>query len=325
MNSTTRSIRFATALVVAFAASAVFDARGQDDVADVPSHDVKIGGDDHQRYFLLGPKQDARKPDKGHSLVVILPGGDGSADFAPFVKRIYKHAIGDDYLAAQPVAVKWNDEQGIIWPTAKDRIEGMKFSTEKFVAAVIADVGKKHKLNAERVFTLTWSSSGPAAYAISLDEKSAVTGSLIAMSVFHCDRIGPLDRAKKHGYYLYHSREDRVCPYRFAEQAPIALTKAGGKVELATYDGGHGWTGNVFGDIRRGIEWLEKNHGPARTVQSSRVESESNNFPPLLQFEAAFAFPPSDMSCVSVRRYITPSATAGVLFECSPSLLRARS
>jgi predicted esterase len=242
---------------------------GQDDVADIPSQDVKIKGDPNQRYFLLGPKKETSAPKEGHSLVVILPGGDGSADFAPFVKRIYQHATGDDYLAAQPVAVKWTDDQQVVWPTAKNRIVKMKFSTESFVAAVIDDVGKRHKLNPQRIFTLSWSSSGPAAYAISLDGKSAVTGSLIAMSVFHSDLLGPLDRAKRHGYYLYHSKEDQVCRYRFAEQARDALSKAGGKVELVTYAGGHGWTGDVFGDIRRGIEWLEKNHGPARAEPSA--------------------------------------------------------
>jgi predicted esterase len=252
-------------LLVAFCTLTVdVDARGQDDIEDVASQDIRIDGDERQRYFLLGPKKDAGKPEKGYSLLVILPGGDGSAEFAPFVKRIYQHALSDEYLAAQPVAVKWNDDQGIIWPTAKDRIEGMKFSTEKLVSAVIADVAKRHKLNPERIFTLSWSSSGPAAYAISLDEKSKVTGSLIAMSVFHKDRLGPLDRAKRHAYYLYHSREDQVCPYRFAEQARDALAKAGGKVELATYDGGHGWTGDIFHDLRRGTQWLEKNHGPSR-------------------------------------------------------------
>ena len=28
---------------------------------------------------------------------------------------------------------------------------------------------------------------------------------------------------------------------------------------LKTYDGGHGWRGNVYGDIRDGVEWLEAN------------------------------------------------------------------
>ena len=31
-------------------------------------------------------------------------------------------------------------------------------------------------------------------------------------------------------------------------------------VEFATYEGGHGWKGDVFGNIRTGVEWLEKQH-----------------------------------------------------------------
>jgi predicted esterase len=43
-----------------------------------------------------------------------------------------------------------------------------------------------------------------------------------------------------------------------AEQASRDLEKAGASVKLATYEGGHGWKGNVYGDVRAGIEWLEK-------------------------------------------------------------------
>jgi predicted esterase len=50
-----------------------------------------------------------------------------------------------------------------------------------------------------------------------------------------------------------------VCPYRMAEQARDKLTENGAKVRLETYEGGHGWRGDVFGDIRAGVEWLEKN------------------------------------------------------------------
>jgi hypothetical protein len=38
------------------------------------------------------------------------------------------------------------------------------------------------------------------------------------------------------------------------------LRRAGAKVQLRTYDGGHGWRGDVYGEIRRGIGWLEVNH-----------------------------------------------------------------
>ena len=234
----------------------------QDDVADVVSRDLRAGKDEHKRYFLIEPSKTARAPAKGYGLLVVLPGGDGSADFHPFVKRIYKNAVPEGYVLAQPVAVKWTEGQQIVWPTAGNRVEGMKFSTEAFIDAVIQDVGRRHKIDPERVFTLTWSSSGPAAYAASLSS-DRITGSFVAMSVFKPDLLPPLGKAKGHAYFLYHSPDDRVCPYRMAEKAAKDLEKAGAAVKLATYEGGHGWRGNLYDDIREGLEWLEKNRPAA--------------------------------------------------------------
>jgi predicted esterase len=233
-------------------------APAQEDVADVPSQDLRAGKDENKRYFLIGPAKGATAPKDGYGLVVIMPGGDGSADFHPFVKRIFKHAVPAGYVAAQPVAVKWSDED-VTWPTDKLRVRGMKFTTDQFVEAVVDDVAARHKIDPARVFTLTWSSSGPAAYAVSLTGKK-VTGSLVAMSVFKPETLPDLKAAKGHAYYLYHSPDDRVCPYRMAEQAEKDLTKTGAKVSLKTYAGGHGWRGPLYADLRTGIEWLEKNH-----------------------------------------------------------------
>ncbi|HZY87619.1 MAG TPA: hypothetical protein VFE78_22460 [Gemmataceae bacterium] len=251
----------ALGLAVVFGLAGGAAARAQDDVADVPAKDVFAGKDKQKRYFLIGPAKGAKAPRDGFGLVVVLPGGAGSADFHPFVKRIFKNAVPEGYLVAQPVAVKWADKQQVVWPTAKNKVGGMKFTTEELIDAVIDDVAARHKLDRGRVFTLTWSSSGPAAYAASLTSKK-VTGSFIAMSVFKPDLLPDLAAAKGRGYYLYHSPDDRVCPYRMAEQAEKALTKAGAEVKLVTYDGGHGWRGPLYDNIRAGIEWLEKNHGP---------------------------------------------------------------
>src|SRR4051794_17987835 len=151
-----------TALLAAFLLAVPCLARAADDedIKDVPSQDLKAGKDEKKRYFLIGPAKDAKAPEKGFGLVVIMPGGPGTAEFHPFVKRIYKNAVPDGYVAAQPVAVKWNDKQEIVWPTAndKDKIDGLKFTTEEFVAAVIDEVAAKHKLDPARVFTLSWSS-----------------------------------------------------------------------------------------------------------------------------------------------------------------------
>jgi poly(3-hydroxybutyrate) depolymerase len=120
------------------------------DVADIPSQDLRAGKDGNKRYFLIGPAKDSKPPKQGYRLLVVLPGGPGSAAFHGFVKRIYKHAVPEGYLVAQPVAPGW-----IVWPTEKDRAEA--FSTEAFVDAVIEDVRSRHKLDPEYIFTLTWS------------------------------------------------------------------------------------------------------------------------------------------------------------------------
>jgi len=237
-------------------------APAQDDVADVPCEDLKIGGDANKRYFLIGGGKDAKAVEAGFKLAVIMPGGPGTADFNPFVKRIWKNALSKEYLVAQPVAVKWTDDQQIVWPTKQNGVKGMKFSTEEFVDAAIKDVSTRYKVDPRYVFTFTWSSSGPAAYAISLQEKKAVTGSFVAMSVFKPDFLPPLKNAKGHAYYIDHARDDKTCPFRMAEKARDELGKAGAKVEFSEQEGGHGWAGDVYGRMRRGFEWLEKNAAP---------------------------------------------------------------
>jgi predicted esterase len=230
-----------------------------DEAADVPSEDLRAGKDDNKRYFLIGPRKDARTPRRGFGLVVILPGGPGGAEFHPFVKRLFKEAIPDGYLVVQPVAVHWTPKPAIVWPSEKRRAEKMKFTTETFVAEIIKEVKAKHKIDPKKVFTLSWSSSGPAAYAISMTDKS-VAGSFIAMSVFKPEQLPSLEKARGHVYYLYHSPDDAVCPYRMARQASRELKKNGATVKLQTYTGKHGWTDSLYlQHIREGIIWLEKN------------------------------------------------------------------
>jgi predicted esterase len=235
-------------------------AADDDDVADVPSKDLRAGKDDSKRYFLIGPKRGAKAPAKGFGVVLVLPGGDGGADFHAFVKRIWKNALPEGYLVAQLVAVRWDRDLDITWPTARDKVPGKKFSTEKFVADVLAEVSKTHEVDPRRVYTLSWSSGGPAAYAVALANPK-VKGSLIAMSVYRAKELPELKKAKGHAFYLYHSPDDRVCPMWMARMAVRDLTKEGAKVELASYKGGHGWRGMVYEDIGKGVKWLEKQTG----------------------------------------------------------------
>jgi predicted esterase len=118
-------------------------------------------------------------------------------------------------------------------------------------------VGSRRKIDRRHMFALGWSSGGPAVYTAALEEKPVITGAFAAMSVFHPDEL-ELSRAKGRPFFILHSPEDDVCPMRLAEEARDTLTAEGAAVEFLEYAGGHGWRGNVYGNISAGIHWLEE-------------------------------------------------------------------
>lgn len=250
-----------------FAQAAEPDDRSEATAA-VKSVQRQVGEDGRKTYFLMTPADPPKPPARGHGLLLILPGGDGSAEFRPFATNIYANAVPAGFLAAQLVAVKWTPDQKIVWPTAKNKVAGQKFTTEEFITAVVEDIRREHPLDPRRIFTLSWSSSGPAAYAASLTPKTPVTGSFVAMSVFNPQFLPPLVGGKGQAYYLYHSPEDAVCPVRMARQAKYQLSHRGAATLLTEYTGGHGWHGDVFADIRKGIEWLVEATDPAASPSS---------------------------------------------------------
>jgi predicted esterase len=219
---------------------------------------IEIAVGDARGEYLFVPPQEKPAEGVASGLLIVLPGGAGTADFHPFVRRIHENSLPKDFALAQPLAKKWTDDQSVVWPTAASRTEDAKFTTEELVAAVIDHVGKTTKLNPERIYLFAWSSGGPAAYATLLQKETGVTGAFIAMSVFKPDQYPDASNAKGRRVYLLHSPQDNVCPYRMASAARDALTKAGVNTTLVDYEGGHGWRGDVFGMIRNGVEWLEQ-------------------------------------------------------------------
>lgn len=239
------------------------------DVADIASKEIELAVETKgapkaanapaQTYFLIGPRKNARKPAKGYALLLVLPGGDGSRAFHPFIKRIFKRALGPDFIAAQLVAPAHAMAAQVVWPTAgTPGLRGVP-ATEEFVDAVVADVAARLPIDRTRVYLMAWSSSGPAAYAISLRRTKSVTGFFISMSVFQPRRLPPLDEAKGEAYVIEHSPGDKVCPFAMAEDAETRLTAAGAKVKFVRTSGDHGWSGDVYGRIRAGCAWLDEN------------------------------------------------------------------
>jgi tRNA A-37 threonylcarbamoyl transferase component Bud32/predicted esterase len=231
-----------------------------EDIRDVPIIDRRAGGDEKKRYFLIGRRADGPPPAQGYRLLIVLPGGDGSANFSPFVRRIYQQALDENWLIAQLVAPTWEERQKnrLVWPTAADAYPAAQFTTEQFVETVVTEIEKELRLDARRIFTLSWSSGGPAGYAISLNRDTRVSGSFIAMSIFRSEQSPVLSNAKGKAYYLLQSPEDKVTRFEHALKAEAVLTNVEAKVRLQAYAGGHGWRGNVYENIRAGITWLEQ-------------------------------------------------------------------
>lgn len=226
-----------------------------DDVADVPCQDLKAGGDAAKRCFLIGPAAESKPPAAGAKLLVVFPGGAGGADMNPFLRRIWKNALPPDWAMVQLVAPPFKTS-AVTWPRKEAPVPGMDFTAEELYDAALAEVRKKLKVDPRSVFVLGWSSGGPPAYSVTLRGKNAAAGAFVSMSVFFPEKLPKLAGAKGKAFHLHQSKEDTVCRFEHAEKARDALRTAGADVELAAYDGGHGWHGDVFGQIRDGVSWL---------------------------------------------------------------------
>ncbi len=247
------------------------------DVLSIPSADVRAGFDNDKRYFLIGANKENTPGPDGYKLLLILPGGDGSASFNLFARRVYKNALpdaGKGWLVAQLVAPKWEEKQfdRIVWPLEKVPFKGEKkknkFSTEEFADAVVTDAKTRVDIDPKNVYVMGWSSGGPACYALMLREKTPFCGALVAMSVFKPEQTDGLQFAATAGgdkgaggkkrFAILHSEEDQTVPVRWSNDAFEMLSKSKAKAQFKPYPGGHGWQGDVFGNIRSGIEFITK-------------------------------------------------------------------
>ena len=226
------------------------------DLADIAALDLRIGDDEKKRYFLIGNVESTSPRERGRRVLVVMPGGDGSAAFSPFVMRIYQRTLNDEWVIAQIVAPKWERRQGIVWPTQSQPIPTARFTTEQLFDDVIDDVAARGPIDRSEVYVLAWSSSGPPAYAIALRDKSQIAGAFIAMSVFNASRYSKPVATPTHGFYLLQSPEDKVTPFKHAEAARDFLTSHGAKVKLTQYAGSHGWHGKPFEMLSEGVNWL---------------------------------------------------------------------
>jgi len=233
----------------------------------VTAEEHLVKGDSRQRYYLIHHRLLQEAAPKQFALLLVLPGGNGSADFLPFCANVIT-ALGTpkDFLVAELVAPVWGkqDESTIVWPSEAFPNKAARFTTEAFIDAVITDVGKQYTIHDGWIFALGWSSSGHALYNSSF-ENPRIRGSFIAMSCFQPARFQHLASAKGKRYYFWHSPEDTVCPYSGAETAASMLSNAGAFAILKSYKGGHGWIPYTFyaDRIKEAVEWFRAAPSPS--------------------------------------------------------------
>lgn len=228
-----------------------------EDIADVPAMDLRAGDDEMKRYFLIGDRGETKPPD-GHRLLLVLPGGHGGANFSPFIRRIYKNTLDDHWLVAQLVAPEWDDRQltSNVWPRNASPYPSAAFTTEEFADAVISDVRSRERIAVDGIYLLAWSSGGPAAYSIMLQDESPVSGAFIAMSVFRSAELPSSFDASGKSFYLFQSPDDKITRFEHASRAESALRDAGARVRLERYAGGHGWHTGLRG-MAEAFRWLD--------------------------------------------------------------------
>ena len=230
---------------------------------------LELPGLPKSSWFLLAARSE-QAPARGNGLLVVLPGGTGTADFLPWVRDGILAQAPDDFLCAMLTAPKWNAGQKVVWPTAASKEPGMRYTTEDYVRAVVKEVGGKHKLDPARTIVLAWSSSGPAVWQLLMSADNPFERAYVAMSVFAPQDKQALARSKGLRVLLDQSPEDTTTPFAHAEQARAALTANGAIARLVSYHGGHGWNDDPQSRIREGLRWLLSTE-PAPPVQPAAV------------------------------------------------------
>lgn len=225
------------------------------------------GGDFQKRYFVIRHRLAPAETPKQFGLLLVLPGGSGSADFLPFCANVIT-TLGTprDFIAAELVAPVWGkpSDSTIVWPSRAFPDKQARFTSEDFIDSVIRDVGKLYPIRDGWVFTLGWSSSGHVLYSSSF-ENPKIRGSFIAMSRFQPMWFQHSQNAKGKRYYLWHSPDDAVCPYAESEFAALFLGKLGASTVHRSYRGGHGWVPFTFyaDRIREALEWFRASEADA--------------------------------------------------------------
>ncbi|MDQ7779416.1 MAG: PHB depolymerase family esterase [Planctomycetota bacterium] len=186
-------------------------------------------------------------PDKEWPLLVALHSYGGNAA---------------DYLNVwKPVA----DEAGfiLVCPQGANKVKKDSYKwnaqlAEKAVLDSVADVAKRAKIDAKKVYLNGFSQGGALVYMLGLKRPELFTGLLPIAAFYDAERHKSLLAAaagKKQSVYIIQGLQDaETLPG--ARQAEKDLTAAGMRVKLAEYDIGHTMPEDRNNELLKAIQWL---------------------------------------------------------------------
>jgi predicted esterase len=205
-------------------------------------------------WFLLPPRTPP-KPSTKLGLLVVLPGGNATKEFLPFVQNGLFAQAPDDFAGVMLAAVKWREDQHTIWPTAVGDTTGALYTTEQYVRAVLAEVDKEHPIDPARRVVVAWSSSGPAIHPLMAAKDSPFQRAYIAMAVWpqHLEDLAAVEGRR---YVLDQSPDDQVTIFQHVRDAHAALSRAGAQVRVSVYTGEHGWGEQPLPRFAKNLGWL---------------------------------------------------------------------
>lgn len=222
------------------------------------AYDVRTIDGDANKRWIFHPPLGQTQPSKGWGLLIVMPGGDGSIGFTPFVGDTIRSQAGEDYAVIQLIAppIVGDGNNAIVWPREVAKDARVDFTMEPIWRASIAAVKKEKTIDPDRVWVMGWSSGGPPSYEAVLENDSAVRGAFVIMSIFPEKEYSTIANAKEKAFYLLHSPQDFI-KMSHPERAKEVLEGAGARVKLETYRGGHGWQGDTIQRIGEAVKWLE--------------------------------------------------------------------
>jgi polyhydroxybutyrate depolymerase len=164
----------------------------------------------NRNYYLHVPTN--LPPDRGAALVLMFHGGGGTPAYAERESKFSDLADRDGFLAAYPEAIgrNWNDGRGAkMIVSQRDNIDDLAF-----IAALIDDVAKDHKLDAKRVYA-TGISNG-AIFSHYLAAKMAARIAAIAPVAGGLAEpvAGNFKPAEPVSVLIFQGSDDPLVPYR---------------------------------------------------------------------------------------------------------------